>query len=377
MTKSKLILLSLVLPFLTGTLAAQDSQAAGTIAQFASEIQQDVEADGIGSIAAAVTVEGRVVWADAFGLMNRDANIPATDSTLYRTGSISKSVTAVAMMRLVELGVIDLDDPVEQYLPEIRQVPEYRDSAPITFRHLASHTSGLVREPQLRNAARGPIEGWEHKILRSVPHTRQRWEPGWRYSYSNIGFGILGLAISRAAGQPFTVLVDSLVFRPAGMQTATFVVTPDAVRHLSLGYDNDDDGNIDATTPAMEHRGRGYKVPNGGVYATVYDLARFIDLVSGVFADSILSGTALSEILSIQTPESKTEGYGLGFSLGIYEDGSRIAGHGGSVSGYTANIQFDPDRQIGVILLRNYQQGETNLGAKARELVRRVSNVEY
>jgi CubicO group peptidase (beta-lactamase class C family) len=279
------------------------------------------------------------------------------------------------MMRLVDRGLLDLDDPVERYLPEIRQVPEYRDSTPITFRHLASHTSGLVREPLLRDAAAGPIEGWEHKILASIPHSRQRWEPGTQYSYSNIGFGILGLAVSRAAGVPFTVLVDSLIFRPAGMETATFVVTPDVAPHVALGYENDEDGTIDAEQPALEHRGRGYKVPNGGVYASVHDLARFIDLVSGVLADSVLSGEALGEILTIQTPEGPTEGYGLGFSLRVFDDGSRVAGHSGSVAGYTANIQFDPDAQVGVILLRNYQRGETNLGAAARELVRRITSL--
>jgi CubicO group peptidase (beta-lactamase class C family) len=377
MTRARLVLWFLALLLVPHAVAAQENTVATAVAEFASEIQRDVEADGIGSIAAALTIRGEVAWATAFGFMDRDTNIPATDSTLYRTGSISKSVTAVTMMRLVQLGVLDLDDPVERFLPEIRQIPEYRDSTPITFRHLASHTSGLVREPQLRNAASGPIEGWEHKILASIPHTRQRWEPGWRYSYSNIGFGILGLAISRAAGKPFTVLVDSLLFRPAGMETATFVVTPGASHQLSLGYENSEDGTIDAEAPAMEHRGRGYKVPNGGVYATVHDLARFIDLLSGVLADSLMPAAARTEILTIQTPESDTTGYGIGFSLHLYEDGSRVAGHGGSVSGYTANIQFDPDKQIGVILLRNYQRGETNLEERARELVREISNIQY
>jgi CubicO group peptidase (beta-lactamase class C family) len=377
MTLNRLLLWLLVLPLLGDAVTAQESALTVAIAEFASEIQRDVEADGIGSIAAAVTIGGSVIWADAFGVMDRDGSIPATDSALYRTGSISKSVTAVTMMVLAERGLLALNDPVERFLPEIRQVPGYRDSTPITLRHLASHTSGLVREPQLKDAAKGPIEGWEYKILESIPHSEQQWEPGSRYSYSNIGFGILGLTISRAVGVPFTVLVDSLIFQPAGMKTATFVVTPDAVRLLSLGYENDEDGEIDAREPALEHRGRGYKVPNGGVYASVYDLARFVDLLSGVLGDTILAEATRAEILRIQTPESDTTGYGIGFEIRIYEDGGRVVGHWGSVAGYTANMQFDPDKQIGVILLRNYQRGETDLGAKARHMVRRISSIEY
>ena len=148
------------------TLRTADARWSAAIDSFRLRVRADVAADSVGGITAAVVVGDRMVWAEGFGWADRDRRIPAGVETIYRIGSISKSFTAVAMMRLVDAGVLSLDAPVAPALPQISGFAQPRPGAgAITFRHLASHTAGIVREPALEDAAAGPIEGWEQKVL--------------------------------------------------------------------------------------------------------------------------------------------------------------------------------------------------------------------
>ncbi len=278
------------------------------------------------------------------------------------------------MAQLAEGEILNLEDPVEKYLPVIEHLTDRsEDMEPITLRQLASHTAGLIREPRLPRAAAGPIGAWEDKIIASIPFTAFQSLPGERYSYSNIGFGILGLTISRAAGRSFIDLVGELIFEPLGMTSSTFIITPDLEERLSTGYQVGRDGAINAEFPALEHAGRGYKVPNGGIYSTVGDLARFISGMTGASRTTILADAGRRETQTFQTPVAMrnrdSTGYGLGFSLRVTEDGLRLVSHGGSVAGYNAHLIFDPETAIGVVLLRNYNGGSVNLGRVAGDLL--------
>jgi CubicO group peptidase (beta-lactamase class C family) len=373
--RQRIWIFALTLLALPASVVAQDTWDT-VLEAFASQLSADVEADAVGGIVAGVMVDGDLVWARAFGLADRDQGIPMGTASISRTGSISKSITAVLMMRLVDGGVVGLDDPVEDYLPEIGLIQDLRTEAPaVTFRHLASHTAGIIREPELEDAAAGPIGHWEDKVVASLAATRYDSVPGTRYRYSNIGFGTLGLALSRAAGRSFIDLVEEEIFAPLGMTGSTFVIG-DLEPRLARGYVNRRDGAVDAEQPAVEHQGRGYKVPNGGVYSTVADLGRFMGALSGVPGLSILTEESRREILRVQTPEDSSRGYGLGFSLQIDSAGRAIASHGGSVAGYTAHMAFDPDARIGAVLLRNYQRGATNLGSSTHALVRALRRLD-
>jgi len=351
--------------------SAQSPSRDEALTAFSRQLRVDVAADDVGGIVAGVMVDGDLVWAQAFGWADRDARTPMSTASISRTGSISKSVTAVLMMRLLDEGVIGLDEPVERYLPAFASIKDRRvDAQPVTFRHLASHTAGLIREPQWPDAVVGPIELWDKRIVESLPLTAYDTVPGARYQYSNIGFGTLGLALAKAAGRPFMEMVRTEVLEPLGMTGSEFVVAGAKLEaRLAAGYVIGQDGSIDGGQPAREHAGRGYKVPNGGVYSTVADLGRFMGAMSGVPGLRILSEESRQEALSIQTPENPNRGYGLGFSVQIDEQGRKIASHGGSVAGYTAHMAFDPKARIGVVLLRNYGRGSTNLGTAAQGLV--------
>ena len=356
--------------------SAQSPSRDEALTAFSRQLRADVAADDVGGIVAGVMVDGDLVWAQAFGWADRDARTPMSTASISRTGSISKSVTAVLMMRLLDEGVIGLDEPVERYLPAFASVKDRRvDAQPVTFRHLASHTAGLIREPQWPDAVVGPIELWDKRIVESLPLTAYDTVPGARYQYSNIGFGTLGLALAKAAGRPFMEMVRTEVLEPLGMTGSEFVVAGAKLEaRLAAGYVIGQDGSIDGGQPAREHAGRGYKVPNGGVYSTVADLGRFMGAMSGVPGLQILSEESRREALSIQTPENPNRGYGLGFSVQLDEQGRKIASHGGSVAGYTAHMAFDPEARIGVVLLRNYGRGSTNLGSAAQGLVARLQS---
>jgi len=371
-----LLLVAVILTLAQATHAVAQDSFAAAIQRFDAQIAADVASDGVGSIVAGVVNGNSLVWAKSYGWADAETRAPAGVETIYRTGSISKTFTAVLLMQLVERGVVALDDPVVQHLPEFAQLRGPEDQVRgITLRQLATHTGGLIREPELPFAASGPLAEWEAKVLASIPTTSLQSVPGTEYSYSNIGFGILGLTISRAAGRSFMDLVTELIFEPLGMTQSTFALTPLLEPYMSVGYANREDGSVDAEYPAREHAGRGYKVPNGGVYSTVGDLARFMAALSGASPQTIISAHARREMLTIQTPEDTTNGYGLGLSTLTADNGVRLVGHGGSVAGYNAHIVFDPETKIGIVMLRNYGRGNTNLGRAAQGLAAELAEI--
>ncbi len=350
--------------------SAQDPDV---IDAFARQVAADVAIDAVGGISAAIFKGDQVLWAQGFGWADPEHEVPAGVRTIYRTGSISKSFTAVLLADLMEEGRLELDDPVEEALPEIAQLGDPpAGMQPITYRQLASHTAGLIREPQLQGAAAGPIEQWGDKILASIPHTGFYTMPGTQYQYSNIGFGVLGYALQRAAGASFLELIEDRIFEPLGMSSSTFIIGPELSRRLSVGLANPGGDTVDADFPALEHAGRGYKVPNGGIYSTVGDLATFGAAVMGMTEYELLGPGTRSEVMQWQTPPDGP-GYGLGFSIRrvTLPDGSdgKFVGHGGSVAGYTAYLVFEPESGYGVVMLRNYNSGETNLGGASVELL--------
>ncbi len=335
----------------TGSAAAQFTPFEAAIADFDAELASGVAKNADGCYSIAVFIGDEVIWSKGYGWADIENTSACSEETIGRVGSISKSFTAVAMMQLVERGIIGLDDPVADYLPEIEKLAEPPEGmSPITFRMLASHTAGLEREPNLRGAGSGSAYKWEEKLLESIPTTYFKMAPGAEYSYSNIGYGILGLACSRAAGVPFMTLVEDQIFRPLDMYSSAFVInTPEFLARLSVGYERDDQtGELGSEQATREHFGRGYRVPTEGIYSTVGDLAKLAAAMMGASSTEILSKESRTEML---TPQPPAEMYGLGFQLGD-EQGMRLAGHGGSVAGYDAGVVFDRDSKIGIAILR-------------------------
>ncbi len=340
-----------------------NSESKRIIDDFAERLQKDVTSDNIGSISAAIFIGDSIVWSKAFGKANRENFATADTGTVYRAASITKTITAYLMMLLVQNGSINLDDPVVKYLPEIKNILQNSllKSNLITFRHLASHTSGLAEEPELSSTSSGQIEQWEEKTLQSIPQTKLESNPGEKFSYSNIGYAILGLALSRAVNRPYIELVTEMVFNPLQMKNSFFIIPKGYENNVAVGYRwGAFTGEVDAEKAKNEHKGRGYRVPNGGIYTTPNDMACFLMAQCNSTANPLLP-EHISDMQSIQTPESNNFGYGLGYYIRNNDKGITMVEHDGGVAGYNAFMVFNPESRIGVILMRNYSFGLTNI----------------
>ena len=343
-----------------------------TIVEFEQQLITDLDNDA--SISGVIIANNKIVWSNAVGFSDYVRGITADTATVYRIGSISKSFTAFLMMQMVQDGTIRLNDPIEEYFPEISNLKGYTNTTKITFKQLASHTSGLIREPKLKGAASGPISEWEAKILESISHTSFGSQPGNQMKYSNIGYGILGMALSRAAGRPFIDLVETKIFKPLKMRNSYFVVTEDKLSKLSKGSIQGFLGTVNRKRPEIEHKGRGYKVPNGGIYSTPNDMAKFMFCLMGLTRD-LLHEENLELMQNTVELEGKKQLYGLG--LTIRRDSLLTTfGHGGSVSGYRAKFAIDKDRGNGVVLMGNYTEEGPDIRALPNKLLKAMARVD-
>jgi CubicO group peptidase (beta-lactamase class C family) len=335
----------------------------GVIERVEREMLAEFAKDKLGGVTVGVVSGPNLVWTKSVGFRDREKKIPASKDTVYRIGSITKQFTALMLLQLVEDGKIHLSDPVESYFPEIRKVPAtFATAPPITLVQLATHTSGLAVEPDnLRTYLQGPVSNWESVLIAALPHTRYGFEPGTRHSYSNIGYAILGAALARAVGRPYVDYVQDRILQPLGMNHSAFQPNDQIQKELAKGY-MVAKGKVDSETPAREHAGRGYKVPNGALYTTVEDLARFVAFEMGDGPESVLSKSAISKNLTriITTNPGLDSGYGIGFQ--VQRMGETIVyGHAGGVAGYQAVAFFDRQSKVGVIVLRNVTGGAFDL----------------
>ncbi|HRE75893.1 MAG TPA: serine hydrolase domain-containing protein [Flavobacteriales bacterium] len=335
------------------------------ISEFENKLNTELINDHSGaSISYAVLKKDTVVYANAVGYADFSKNKKADTNTLYRIGSMTKPITALLMMLLVQDKSIMLTDPVERYLPEIANLKGYNTFNKITFIQLASHTSGLNREPDTKKSTSGAFEEWEKKALGAIQKTKIRNNPEQKFKYSNIGYGILGLALSRAAGKPYTKLVNEKIFQPLGMNQSYFQITDETKSNLAQGMKLK--LQKESRNAAKEHGGRGYKVPSGGIYSTPLDMIKFLKCISGFSA--IIKQEHI-DIMKIS--HASNEDYGLG--LFIYKDDMlSVVCHDGLVDGYSGCFVLDQNSKIGIVILRNCSKGKTNMYNTAFDLLRKI-----
>lgn len=298
---------------------------------------------------------------------------------MYRIGSITKQFTALMLLQLVRNGTVRLSDPVDRYLPTVDRVRGRPPHAPpITLVELATMRSGLAQEPEsLATYLRGPVREWERVLDAALSRTSYDADPGARWAYSNIGYAALGAALGRAASRPYVDYVRDRILRPLGMTHTSFELDPATRAELAVGY-SFEGGTVDTAAPARELAGRGYKVPNGGLYSTVGDLARFLAFEMGNGPDSVLPRPDVARnfaSLSFATPDLG-QGYGLGFHA--MRRGDLVAfGHPGSVAGYLATAYFAPRSHTGVIVLRNVDDPKFDILAFTMTLLEKVAAVHH
>lgn len=336
------------------------------IQKFTALVEDDVKDDNIdGSFSLAIIHKDSILALKSYG--NADKN------TIFRIGSISKSFTGFLMLQLQQEGMLDINDPVEKYLPEIKSLVDYDKYSPITLKQLATHTSGLDRESRSRdeNVRFGKINEWESNLIKAISETSFRTKPGERFGYSNIGFAILGLTLSKIADKPYIELIQEKIFRPLKMNNTYFQVPENQKENLAIGMAGGPTAELNLEIPNREHSEVGYGIPNGGIYSTSSDMVKFMKVCMGY--SHLLNKNSIEMLQTSQTPTTRLRSnYSFGFDL--YSDqGINTVGHGGSKAGYSAHFEYEKDSEYGVILMRNYNFGNTNLDLRANSLLRKLS----
>lgn len=315
-----------------------------------------------GSMTFGVVSGKDLVLTRSYGLADMRAHTPASADTVYRIGSITKQFTGVMLLQLEERGKLTLSDPVEKYLPAVKALRGWPPQRSITLLDLATHRAGLAREPvgcidpalHEECSQVGPVSHWEQTLESALPRVTLESAPETRFSYSNVGYAILGAALEQPAGMPYTDYVAQNIFVPLGMTNTAFEAGPQMLTHLAKGYIVAKRGVVDESLATAElKKGRGYKVPNGAIFTTVGDMARFVSFEMGFGPPEVLKREALQANFARAFPAFNGSGeYGVGFMK--EGAGHRVLiGHSGSVAGYSASAFFNPEEQVGVICLRN------------------------
>ena len=356
----------------------------------AAAVREEVEQEGRGGAAVGVFVGGEAVLSAGFGVADGATGAAVTPEHRFRIGSLTKPVTALALLLLIEEGRARRGDPARRFAPEIGRARNPFPGAPgPTLAQLATMTGGLAREPEpLAPYALGAPADWLETLGRALEHTRFEFEPGTRYRYSNIGYAVLGAAVERAAGRPFLEFVRERLLRPLRMEATGFspgvssggTDGSERAERIAVGHAAEGDGSTDRDAPRRERDGRGYRVPNGGLWSTVADLGVLLRFLVGAGSprfDAVIPAAARRDNLSPVVAEADLgRGYGFGFMARRLTDaggaGFTAYGHLGNLAGYRAAGWIEPGTDAAVVVLRN-AGGESVSGSAAAGLARVVA----
>ncbi|MCR9211335.1 MAG: serine hydrolase, partial [bacterium] len=312
------------------------------IEQLAQTIRSEMEQKQIPSFSIALVADGKVISSAGFGFQDAEKTIPASGKTVYRVGSISKLLTDVALMQLVEQGELDLDQPVQKVLPEFK-IADDEHSKKITLRQLTQHRAGIVRESPVGNYF-DPTEPSLKATVASLADTPPVYEPDTRTKYSNAGVSVIGLAVEQAAGSSHPNYVQQHVLEPLGMTHTSFEKNEALAEHTADGWMWGYDRPAFAAPEFLLGTG-----PAGNLYSSVEDLAQFSLFVMGQHPEKILEDASLNEMIQPGvTPDGKPLPYGIGFRVSDFH-GHRRVGHGGAVYGFSTQLEILPDANIAVI----------------------------
>jgi serine beta-lactamase-like protein LACTB len=357
-----LFLLLVYLTAASGAVAQQRSLTPEKRAEIEKAISSFMSANSVPGIGAAVVLDGEPVWSAGFGMADLENSSPATPSTLFRLGSISKPITAVAILQLNERGKLDLDTPVQKYCPAFPQ----KDS-PITTRELLGHLGG-IRHYNLDGKGDIPEDSARH--FASMEESLQIFagdplvaKPGTKFAYSTYGYTLLGCVLEGAASQKYVDYVRENIFKPAGMaQTQAddfFAVIP----HRSRWYHKDKAGLV-RNAGVLDSS---YKIPGGGLISSADDMAQF---EAAILADKLLQRPTRDLMwTSEKTADGKMTGYGLGWGL-VDKFGLHILAHTGGQQGTSTAFAVVPERRAGVVVLANMDNVDS--GALADEMLKIV-----
>ena len=324
--------------------------------QLSQWIRAEIEDKKLPALSIALVDGQEIVWSAGFGLADPEKNIPATAETIYRVGSVSKLFTDWGIMRLVERGELDLDAPIETYVPDFK--PQNPFGKPITLRRLVCHRAGLVREPPVGNYF-DPTEPSLAETMKSLNTTALVYEPGTHTKYSNAGIGLVGYVLEKKAGKPFAEVIQQEVLDPLSMNDTAFDLTPEVKKRLAKASMWTYDGRL---FPAP-----GFRFgmdPCGGLYSSVNGLAQFMRVLFAGGHNGDVQVLKPESLEAMWTPQETGNGkpgkreFGIGFAVSKL-NGKRRIGHGGAVYGFATEFAALPDEKLGVAVVNTMDVANT------------------
>lgn len=303
-------------------------------------IHSEMQKQHIPGVALLVARSGKVIRAQGYGFSNVELQVPVKPETVFQSGSLGKQFTATAVMMLVEEGKIRLDDPIKRYL---KDGPDTWNQ--VTVRELLSHTAGFTDYPKNFDFRKDYTEPQLLKIVEGIPFA---FEPGTKWSYSNLGYLTLGVLIHRVTGEFYGDFLQERIFRPLGMTTTRIISESDIVPNRAAGYQlvKGELKNQDWVSPTLN------TTADGALYFSILDLAKWD---AALYTEKLLKRSSLEQMWTVAKLKSGKENsghYGFGWFVENI-DGKRVVRHEGEWQGFTSFITRHIDDQTTVVLLTN------------------------
>jgi CubicO group peptidase (beta-lactamase class C family) len=310
-------------------------------------IRATMQSDDIAGVAVCLLHQGKAVWTEGFGVTDKDSNRPIGAGTIFSIQSTSKNVTAMAILRAVQHGLLELDEPIDTYLPDFAVQSRF-ESAPqkkMTLRLLLSHRAGFTHEAPVGNNYDPAYTDFESHV-RSIARTWLRHPVGERYRYSNLGVDLAGYILQTVGKAPFADLVKTLIFDPLGMADSTAATEVYAGReNRALGHDRGH-AAVPLKTPL---------IASGGVYTSARDMAAYL-------ACHLDRGRNGGKVILEERLWREMHSFSLGgdYGLGVIREDRRYGnapirmfGHKGGGFGFGCVCNYCPQAQLAWIALFN------------------------
>jgi CubicO group peptidase (beta-lactamase class C family) len=314
-----------------------------------------------------IVIDGELAHAGASGVRDIKTNAAVDADTVFRIASMTKSFTAMAILKLRDDGKLSLDDPAERYVPELKGLRyPTTDSPRITVRHLLTHSAGFPEDNPWGDQQLSESEEAFSRMLRAgIPFSNP---PGVAFEYSNYGFAILGRVVSQASGLPYDQYVSQVILQPLGMTSTTLHPSKVPADRLAIGYRWEDERWKEE--PALPHGSFGAM---GGMLTSIRDLSRYVSAFldawpahdgpeTGPVRRSSLremqqpwrpSGMRVVRDSSTNATHLTSTSYGYGLSVTQTCDFRAIVAHSGGLPGYGSLMRWLPDYGVGIIAFGN------------------------
>ena len=297
----------------------------------------------------------------SYGVADKKKGIPVTPYTLFDIASVTKVFTATELALLVSKGRVSLNDPVTKYLPGIDK--KIGTINKVTLLELATHSSSLPRE--LKQSRK--VDYTESQLLKYLQHWNPANPVGSHFLYSNLGFGILGLALEKEQRTSYFSMIENDILRPLGMISTVIDVPGNLESHLAQGYS--EDGNL----VSIEAHRRNILPGSGSLRSTANDLLKFLEANLGIKGPhDLLKAMQLAQKEHYRASDKLA--MGLAWQRGK-QQGNLIIDKNGSLPGFSSYIGMIPDKKIGIVILSNrVKTNNTKLGRNLLVKLAEASN---